>query len=160
MELTVALLKPSVTLHPHRLQTVHRAIVGSGFQVLRSRKVQLSKEEAQQFYKEHDGKFFYRRLVDYTTSSPLLALVLARQDAIPVWRSLIGNTKVYKTHIHGQETIRGLFGVSDTRNAAHGADSEESARRELQIFFPQESYDTLLQDALDQAGSPASTLKQ
>ncbi|EGD77453.1 type 6 nucleoside diphosphate kinase NM23-H6 [Salpingoeca rosetta] len=146
-EVTLALLKPSIAQHPHRLQTVLRSIHASGFQIVRSRECLLTREQSQEFYKEHKGRFFYRRLVDYTTSAPSVALALARKDGIKVWRSIMGKTKVYQTHIHEQATIRGLFGVSDTRNCVHGSDSPDSARRELAIFFPDEDYNQLVSEA-------------
>eukprot|EP01147_Barroeca_monosierra_P007338 gene7338-9739_t len=148
MEVTLALLKPDIALHPHRIQTVLRSIQGSGFQCLRYRKHVMKREEAHRFYKEHEGKFFFRRLVDYTTSGPTIALALARPDGIHVWRSMLGSTKVYKAHINQQQTLRGIFGLSDTRNSLHGSDTIESAQRELALFFPKDVYQNLVQEAV------------
>lgn len=64
-------------------------------------------------------------------------LVLAGDNAIAKWRSLMGPTKVFKTIFSHPESIRGQFGLSDTRNACHGSDSTESAKREIGIFFPE-----------------------
>lgn len=63
--------------------------------------------------------------------------VLAGDNAIAKWRNLLGPTKVFKTIFSHPDSIRGQFGLSDTRNACHGSDSTESARREIGIFFPE-----------------------
>lgn len=80
------------------------------------------------------------------TSGPVMALALARHDAISVWRTILGPTKVHQTRIDSPGTLRGLFGISDTRNIGHGSDAVESAQRELQLFFPDEQYSSLLQE--------------
>lgn len=71
------------------------------------------------------------------SSGPIEVLVLAGDNAITKWRSLMGPTKVFKTIFSHPESIRGQFGLSDTRNACHGSDSTESAKREIEIFFPE-----------------------
>jgi len=78
------------------------------------------------------------------TSGPVVALALARSDAIPVWRAILGPTKVHRTRVEAPGTLRGLFGISDTRNVGHGSDSLASAQRELGIFFPDTTYNDLL----------------
>ncbi|XP_074599807.1 nucleoside diphosphate kinase 6 isoform X1 [Brevipalpus obovatus] len=83
------------------------------------------------------GKFFHGRLISFITSGPLWAHILARPDAIKTWRNLMGPTKVFKAIYEAPESIRGKFGLSDTRNAVHGSDSEETAFREMQFFFPE-----------------------
>lgn len=64
-------------------------------------------------------------------------LVLAGDNAIAKWRNLMGPTKVFKTIFTHPESIRGRFGLTDTRNACHGSDSTESAKREIALFFPE-----------------------
>lgn len=63
--------------------------------------------------------------------------MLAGDNAITKWRTLMGPTKVFKTIFSHPESIRGQFGLTDTRNACHGSDSTKSARREIEIFFPE-----------------------
>ncbi|GLV34897.1 nmdyn-D6 [Carabus blaptoides fortunei] len=62
--------------------------------------------------------------------------ILARSNAIVEWRKLMGPTKVFKAQFSDPESIRGKYGLSDTRNATHGSDSPQSATREINIFFP------------------------
>lgn len=70
-------------------------------------------------------------------SGPVEVLILAGDNAISKWRTLMGPTKVYKAIFTNPDTIRAKFGLSDTRNACHGSDSMESAKREINIFFPE-----------------------
>lgn len=120
----------------------------------------ISRKEAELFYKEHRNKFFYNRLLTFMCSGPSDIHILGRHDAIAKWRQLMGPTKVYQAQYNAQDTIRGMFGLSDTRNATHGSgnqpqyrtysmecivlkkrlmlfalDSAESAEREIMIFF-------------------------
>ncbi|VVC32447.1 Hypothetical protein CINCED_3A008904 [Cinara cedri] len=94
-------------------------------------------EQAERFYNEHKSKFFYNRLVTFMTSGPSEAYLLAREDAIAVWRCLMGPTKVFKCQLSHPNTIRAKHGLTDTRNATHGSDSDESVRREVGIMIPQ-----------------------
>ena len=71
------------------------------------------------------------------SSGPLWALILAKPDAIAAWRRLMGPTKVYRGVYTEPESLRALFGLTDTRNGLHGSDSPESAVREIGFFFPE-----------------------
>ncbi|XP_078534047.1 nucleoside diphosphate kinase 6 isoform X2 [Lissotriton helveticus] len=83
------------------------------------------------------GRFFYQRLVEFMASGPMRAYILAHEDAIKLWRDLMGPTKVFRARYIMPESIRGLYGLTDTRNTTHGSDSFESAKREMAIFFPE-----------------------
>ena len=64
---------------------------------------------------------------------------------------MMGPTKVFKTRYEQPDTIRGLFGITDTRNSSHGSDSEETARQEIQFFFPEFDFDNFYRSGQDQA---------
>lgn len=72
---------------------------------------------------------------DFIFSGPIEVIVLAGDNVISKWRTLLGPTRVYKTVHSHPESIRGMLGLSDTRNVCHGSDSMESAKREIGIFF-------------------------
>eukprot|EP00055_Hartaetosiga_balthica_P004104 m.10150 g.10150 ORF g.10150 m.10150 type:complete len:186 (+) comp3621_c0_seq1:45-602(+) len=144
-QVTLALLKPDLVMHRHRLANVYNIIHSNDFYILRHQPFQWTKEEAGQFYADHKGKFFFDRLVAYMSSGPSIAMVLGRDDAIHVWRSLMGKTFTYRTHVQQPETIRGLFGMTDTRNSAHGSDSVLSVEKELPLLFPDDTYQSLHQ---------------
>lgn len=93
-----------------------------------------SAEQAAAHYAEHAGKPFYPSLLAFITSSPLIAVALEGDQAVPVCRTLIGPTDG-RTAPPG--TIRGDFGLSKSNNLVHGSDSDASAARELAIWFPE-----------------------
>ncbi|KAL3272357.1 hypothetical protein HHI36_013836 [Cryptolaemus montrouzieri] len=136
LELTLALMKPHLVKNPIALQTIRNKIIASNFKIVRSGRKMLNQEDAEKFYEEHKGKFFYNRLLTSMLSGPLEIYVLAREEAIRYWRQLMGPTKVYKAQFDDPSSIRGEFGLSDTRNATHGSDSPESAIREIKILLP------------------------
>ena len=136
LQLTLAVLKPDVVANPIVHSQIKHLILDHNFLLVKSRKLQLSREKAREFYAEHREKFFYNRLVSYMTCGPITAHIMARQDAIGMWRTLLGPTKVLRTVYLAPNSIRGRFGLTDTRNCAHGSDSEETARREIKFFFP------------------------
>ncbi|XP_060523237.1 nucleoside diphosphate kinase 6 [Cylas formicarius] len=136
LELTLAIIKPHIVKNPVFLDAVRNVILNSDFKIVKSKRKRISLDEATHFYEEHKHKFFYNRLVTFMTSGPSDLYVLAKENAIRDWRSLMGPTKSFKAQYEAPNTLRGRFGLSDTRNATHGSDSPESARREIQIFFP------------------------
>ncbi|XP_017774198.1 PREDICTED: nucleoside diphosphate kinase 6 [Nicrophorus vespilloides] len=136
LQLTLAIIKPHVVCQPVALQDIRRMILAADFKVVRSERKRLSLPDAERFYSEHEGKFFYNRLTTFMTSGPIDLYILARRDGIKEWRKLMGPTKVFRTQFFEPETIRGKFGLSDTRNATHGSDSDESAKKEIGLFFP------------------------
>ncbi|NXM85761.1 NDK6 kinase, partial [Oenanthe oenanthe] len=70
-------------------------------------------------------------------SGPMWAYILAHEDAVSLWRSLMGPTKVFRARHSDPGSIRGAYGLTDTRNTTHGSDSPASASREIAFFFPE-----------------------
>lgn len=75
-------------------------------------------------------------------SGPTEALILERDDAIAKWRNLLGPTKVFRSVYSHPESIRGLYGLTDTRNACHGSDSVDSVVQEIEKVFPEFSIES------------------
>ncbi|NXT77999.1 NDK6 kinase, partial [Zapornia atra] len=71
------------------------------------------------------------------SSGPMWAYILAHENAVPLWRSLMGPTKVFRARNDAPDSIRGAYGLTDTRNTTHGSDSPASASREIAFFFPE-----------------------
>jgi len=88
--------------------------------------------EAEENYKEHEGKPFYPGLMEYITSGPVVKMVLSGPEAVAVCRKLMGSTDPYEA---APGTIRGDFGLTVEANVVHGSDSPQSAEREIAIFF-------------------------
>ncbi|KAI9472105.1 MAG: non-metastatic cells 6, protein expressed in [Benjaminiella poitrasii] len=120
-QITLALLKPDICANPGLIPKIRQAIVANHLEIVQERPVLWSLAEAQAFYKEHEQKFFYERLCGYMTSGPFRAMILASPSAIHDWRALIGPTHPVRARIHKAETLRALYGLTDTRNSFHGS---------------------------------------
>ena len=131
MERTLILVKPDA---------VQRGLIGEvlgrlearGLRVVGLRLMHVDEALARRHYAEHDGKPFFAGLVDYITSSPLVAAVLEGPDAIAAARQTMGATRPTEA---APGTIRGDLGLEVGRNLVHGSDGPESAAREIALFF-------------------------
>ena len=106
-----------------------------GFNIADAKMVQLSREQAEGFYAEHQGKPFFEPLVEYMTSAPVFVSVLEKENAVQDYRTLMGTTNP-ETAAEG--TIRRDFALNQRENSVHGSDSPESAAREIAYFFASE----------------------
>lgn len=104
----------------------------AGFRISAMKFLRISKEQAKQFYKVHDGKPFYDGLVDFMSSGPIVAAILEKENAVDDYRLLIGATNPEKAE---RGTVRELFGSNVQANAVHGSDSDENAEIESDFFF-------------------------
>ncbi|KAJ3161782.1 thioredoxin domain-containing protein 6 [Geranomyces michiganensis] len=135
-ERTLALIKPDAFAAGHRDAILER-IRAKGFTIVAEKEVELTREQAREFYKEHDGRQFYEELVTWmsTPDLPIYAMVLERDTAITAWRELAGPTNSIKAREIAPESIRALYGKDGSKNAVHGSDSPQSAEREIRIVF-------------------------
>ncbi|XP_059520837.1 nucleoside diphosphate kinase 6 [Myotis daubentonii] len=136
LQLTLALIKPDAVAHPLILEAVHQQILRHRLLIVRRRELVWRRDDCRRFYQEHEGRFFYQRLVEFMASGPIRAYILAHPDAIQLWRTLMGPTRVFRARHVAPDSIRGSFGLTDTRNTTHGSDSVASASREIAAFFP------------------------
>lgn len=121
---------------------VKRGLIGAilqryeqkGLKLVAAKLVNVSRELAEEHYREHFSKPFFNELIEYITSGPVFAMVLEGENAIKLVRLLNGATKVEEA-LPG--TIRGDFATSTTYNLVHASDSPESARREIKLWFPE-----------------------
>ena len=128
---TLGIVKPDGVRRGLVGTVIHR-IERAGL-VLRGLKVlQLEREQAERFYEMHEDKPFYRSLVTFMTSGPIVVVVIGGHRSIERWRELMGATDPAKAR-YG--TLRREHGTSVERNVVHGSDSAESARREVAFFF-------------------------
>ncbi|CAG9763957.1 unnamed protein product [Ceutorhynchus assimilis] len=146
LQLTLAVIKPHIIKNTVALRDIKQLILDSRFIIVKSLRKAVTVQEAETFYAEHRYKFFYGRLVGFMTSGQSDFYILAKENAIKDWRELMGPTKVYKAQFEAPLTIRGKYGLSDTRNATHGSDSPESAKREIGLFFPEFDYEAWLRE--------------
>ncbi|KAL7395870.1 hypothetical protein ABVT39_024618 [Epinephelus coioides] len=133
VEKTLALIKPDAI---HTAEEIQDIILKSGFMILQKRKLQLSPEQCSDFYADQYGKLFFPSLTAFMSSGPIIAMTLARDNAITHWKSLMGpanSTKARETH---PGCLRAKYGVSDLKNALHGSESFHAAEREIKFMFP------------------------
>jgi len=104
-----------------------------GLELRGARLLKVTKPMAREHYAEHSGKPFFKGLVDFITSGPVLALAVSGESAISVVRAMMGATNPLDS---APGTIRGDFALDLSENIVHGSDSRASARRELALFFP------------------------
>ena len=104
----------------------------AGFVIKALKYTKLKKEQACEFYKEHEGKPFYEYLTEFMSTSPIVVAILEKDNAVADFRKLIGSTDPLEAE---EGTIRKLFAESKTHNAIHGSDSDDSAVRESDFFF-------------------------
>ena len=97
-----------------------------------SKKIQITKEEAAEFYKVHQAKPFYNDLCSYLSSGPIVVMILEGEDAVSANRKLMGATNPKDAE---DNTIRKLYGISIDKNSVHGSDSPDNAKKEIEFFF-------------------------
>ncbi len=131
VEATLLIIKPDGVARGLVGEVLHRA-EAKGLRIAEMRTLTIDRPLAEEHYGEHRDKAFFGELVEFITSGPVVVVRLEGENAIDVWRTLMGPTDP-ATAPPG--TIRGDFGIVITENLVHGSDSPESAERELKLFF-------------------------
>ena len=132
VERTLVLCKPDAVVRGLCGEIVAR-LERRGFTLRGARLLKVTRSLAQQHYAEHKGKPFFPELVSFITSGPVLALAVEGESAISVVRAMMGATNPLDS---APGTIRGDYALELSTNVVHGSDSKASAKRELQLFFP------------------------
>jgi|SRR6266704_2344677 len=133
MERTFAIIKPDA-VERNITGKVLAKIEAAGFKVAGMKKIRLSKAEAEGFYYVHKERPFFNDLCAFMSRSPVVVMVLERENAVAKWREVMGATNPANAEAG---TIRKDFGLSIEENSAHGSDSAESAAFEINYFFSQ-----------------------
>ncbi|MBY0110129.1 MAG: nucleoside-diphosphate kinase [Candidatus Babeliaceae bacterium] len=128
---TFALIKPDFVA-AGKAQDIIKIIQDHGFVITAQREMIIDRYDAEELYAMHKDKPFFNDLVSYITSSPVIALVLEKENAVQEWQDLMGEADPHKAK---KGTIRNLFGTDTQHNAVHGSDSIESSKNELALFF-------------------------
>ena len=134
LQRTLSIIKPDAVKR-HLIGAILARFEQQGFNITAAKMVQLSREQAEGFYAEHQGKPFFEPLVEYMTSAPVFVSVLEKENAVQDYRTLMGTTNP-ETAADG--TIRRDFALNQRENSVHGSDSPESAAREIAYFFASE----------------------
>ena len=131
LEQTLSIIKPDA-IERKLDEEIKDMLRNKGFNILKEKKIQVSKLEAEQFYKIHQTKPFYSDLCAYLSSGPILVMILEKENAILANRELMGATNPENAE---EGTIRKKYGISIDKNSVHGSDSVENAKIEINFFF-------------------------
>ena len=131
LEQTLSIIKPDAV--ERNLETeIKEMFQYKGFKIVKDKKIQITKSEAEQFYKVHETKPFYNDLCAYLSSGPIVVMVLEKENAVLGNRELMGATNPKDAE---EGTIRKKYGISIDKNSVHGSDSVENAKIEINFFF-------------------------
>ena len=131
IEQTLSIIKPDA-VERDLIETIKKKFSQEKLKILKSKKIQISKDEAAEFYKIHQTKPFYQNLCNYLSSGPIVVMVLEGEEAISRNRQIMGATDPLKAK---EGTLRMMYGLSIDKNSVHGSDSVENAKIEIGFFF-------------------------
>tara|TARA_Y100000766_G_scaffold96590_1_gene82440 strand:- start:1717 stop:2127 length:411 start_codon:yes stop_codon:yes gene_type:complete len=131
IEQTLSIIKPDAVERnlENEIKTLFKI---NGFSIIKEKKIQIEKLEAERFYKVHETKPFYNDLCDYLSSGPIVVMVLEKENAVLENRDLMGATNPKDAK---EGTIRKKYGISIDKNSVHGSDSIDNAKIEIDFFF-------------------------
>ena len=130
-EQTLSIIKPDA-VERNLDNEIKEMFKNKGFSIVKEKKIQIEKPEAEKFYKVHETKPFYNDLCAYLSSNPIVVMVLEKENAVLANRELMGATNPIEAE---EGTIRKKFGISIDKNSVHGSDSVENAKIEIDFFF-------------------------
>ena len=130
-EQTLSIIKPDA-VERNLDNEIKEMFRNKGFSILKEKKIQIEKPEAEKFYKVHETKPFYNDLCAYLSSGPIVVMVLEKENAVLANRELMGATNPTDAD---EGTIRKKYGISIDKNSVHGSDSVDNAKIEIEFFF-------------------------
>ena len=131
LERTLSIIKPDA-VERNLENEIKKMFMENGFKIIKEKKIQIEKSEAETFYKVHETKPFYNDLCAYLSSGPIVVMILEKENAVLGNRDLMGATNPKDAK---DGTIRKKYGISIDKNSVHGSDSIENAKIEIDFFF-------------------------
>ena len=131
IEQTLSIIKPDA-VERNLTEEIKNIFSKNNLSIKDAKKIQISKDEAAEFYKVHQAKPFYNDLCAYLSSGPILVMILEGENAVLLNRKIMGATNPKEAE---KNTIRNLYGISIDKNSVHGSDSPENAKKEINFFF-------------------------
>ena len=131
LQQTLSIIKPDA-VERNLAEEIKNEFKKDGFEIKNEKKIKLAKSDAEQFYKVHETKPFYKDLCEYLSSGPIIVMILEKDNAIAANRELMGATDPKNAK---EGTIRKKYGISIDKNSVHGSDSIENAKTEIGFFF-------------------------
>ena len=130
-EQTLSIIKPDA-VERNLDNEIKEIFKNNGFLIVKEKKIQIEKSEAEKFYNVHQTKPFYNDLCAYLSSGPIVVMVLEKENAVLANRELMGATNPNDAQ---EGTIRKKYGISIDKNSVHGSDSLENSKIEIDFFF-------------------------
>ncbi len=131
IEQTLSIIKPDA-VERNLDKEIREMFLSNNFKIVKEKKIQIEKSEAENFYKVHETKPFYNDLCAYLSSGPIVVMILEKDNAVIANRKLMGATNPKDAE---DGTIRKKYGISIDKNSVHGSDSIENAKIEIDFFF-------------------------
>tara|TARA_E500000178_G_scaffold336349_1_gene374249 strand:- start:723 stop:1133 length:411 start_codon:yes stop_codon:yes gene_type:complete len=131
IEQTLSIIKPDA-VERNLDNEIKEIFKTNGFKIIKEKKIQIEKSEAEKFYKVHESKPFYNDLCSYLSSGPIVVMILEKENSVLANREIMGATNPKDAK---EGTIRKKFGISIDKNSVHGSDSAENAKIEIDFFF-------------------------
>ena len=131
IEKTLSIIKPDAVERNLDIE-IKEMFKNKNFKIIKEKKIQIEKSEAEKFYKVHETKPFYNDLCEYLSSGPIVVMILEKENAVLDNRELMGATNPEEAE---EGTIRKKYGISIDKNSVHGSDSAENAKIEINFFF-------------------------
>ena len=131
VEQTLSIIKPDA-VERNLAEDIKGIFTKNNLNIVNSKKIHITKDEASEFYKVHQSKPFYSDLCAYLSSGPIVVMILEGKNAVQANRKLMGSTNPEDAE---ENTIRKLYGISIDKNSVHGSDSIENAKKEIDFFF-------------------------
>ena len=131
IEQTLSIIKPDA-VERNLAEKIKEKFLENELIIKNQKKIQITREEAAEFYKVHQTKPFYDRLCNYLSSGPIVVMILEGENAITINRKIMGATDPKQAD---DGTIRKEFGISIDKNSVHGSDSRDNAKKEINFFF-------------------------
>ena len=131
LEQTLSIIKPDA-VERNLDREIKELFIHKGFNIIKEKKIQITKAEAEQFYRVHETKPFYNDLCSYLSSGPIVVMILEKENAVLANREIMGATNPIEAR---EGTIRKKFGISIDKNSVHGSDSVNNAKIEINFFF-------------------------
>ena len=128
---TLSIIKPDA-VERNLAENIKGIFLKNKLKIVKTKKIQITKDEAAEFYKVHQTKPFYDKLCNYLSSGPIVVMILESENAIQENRKIMGATDPTKAE---EGTIRKLYAIDGRRNSIHGSDSKENAMTEIKFFF-------------------------
>ena len=131
IEQTLSIIKPDAVERSLEKE-IKEIFIKNGFSIIKEKKIQIEKNEAEKFYKVHETKPFYNDLCSYLSSGPIVVMILEKNNAVKSNRELMGSTNPKDAK---EGSIRKKYGISIDKSSVHGSDSIENAKIEIDFFF-------------------------